>query len=52
MAHHTNVAALNRIIDSFGAYLSHFTALTEDSSTTPDDKQKKIKGLCDEMERK
>ena len=38
-----NVAALNRIIDRFGAYLSHITALTEDSSTTPDDKQK-LKG--------
>ena len=35
-----NVAAMNRIIDRFGAYLSHITALTEDSSTTPDDKQK------------
>ena len=35
-----NVAALNRIIDRFGAYLSHITALTEDSFTTPpDDKQ-------------
>ena len=38
-----NVAALNRIIDRFGAYLSHITALTEDSSTTLDDKQK-LKG--------
>ena len=35
-----NVAAMNRIIDRFRAYLSHITALTEDSSTTPDDKQK------------
>ena len=39
----TNVAALNQIIDRFGAYLSHITALTEDSSSFPDDKQK-LKG--------
>ena len=38
-----NVAALNRIIDRFGAYPSHITALTEDSSAIPADKQK-LKG--------
>ena len=38
-----NVAALNRIIDRLGAYLSHITALTENSSTIPADKQK-LKG--------
>ena len=27
------VAALGRLIDRFGAYLSHLTAMTEDSST-------------------
>ena len=37
------VAALNRIIDRIGAYLSHIIALTEDSSTTPADKPK-LKG--------
>lgn len=37
------VAALSRIIDKFGAYLSHFTTLTEQPSTKPADKQK-LKG--------
>ena len=34
------VAALGRLIDRFGAYLSHLTALTEDSTVKAVDKQK------------
>lgn len=37
------VAALGRIIDKFGAYLSHLTALVEEPCTRPADKQK-LKG--------
>ena len=37
------MAALNRIIDRFGAYLSQLIALTEDPSTKRADKQK-LKG--------
>ena len=34
------VAAMNRFIDHFGAYLSHLCSLTEDNSVTSADKQK------------
>ena len=34
------VAALEQIIDKFGAYMSHLATLVEDSSTKPADKQK------------
>ena len=37
------VAAMNRFVDRFGAYLSHLCSLTEDSSVTSSDKQK-LKG--------
>lgn len=37
------VAALERLIDRFGAYLNHLCSLTEDASTKPADKQK-LKG--------
>ena len=37
------VAAMNRFIDRFGAYLSHLCSLTEDNGVTPADKQK-LKG--------
>ncbi len=37
------VAALGRLIDRFGAYLSHLTAMTEDSSIKAVDRQK-LKG--------
>ena len=37
------VRALERILDRFGAYLNHLTALTEDPTTKPADKQK-LKG--------
>ena len=37
------VAALNRFVDKYDAYVSHLIALTEDSSVKPADKQK-IKG--------
>ena len=36
-------AAMNRLIDRFGAYLSHLCSLTEDNSVTSADKQK-LKG--------
>ena len=35
--------ALQRLIDQFGAYVSHLTALTEDSSVKSDDKAR-LKG--------
>jgi len=34
------VAAMNRFVDHFGAYLSHLCSLTEDSSVASSDKQK------------
>ena len=34
------VAALERMIDRFGAYISHLTAMTEDASVKPADKAK------------
>ena len=37
------IAAMNRFIDRFGAYLSHLCSLTEDNGVTPADKQK-LKG--------
>ena len=37
------VAALDRLIDRYGAYLNHLTALTEDSKTKPADRQR-LKG--------
>ena len=37
------VAALERVVDRFGAYLSHMIALTEDTSLKSVDRQK-VKG--------
>ena len=37
------VAALERVVDRFGAYLSHMIAMTEDTSLKPVDRQK-VKG--------
>ena len=37
------VAAINRFIDRYGAYINHLITLTEDSSVKPADKQK-LKG--------
>ena len=37
------VAAINRFIDQYGAYINHLITLTEDSSVKPADKQK-LKG--------
>ena len=34
------VAALERMMDRFGAYISHLIAITEDSSVKPADKEK------------
>ena len=34
------VAALERMIDRFGAYISHLIAMTEDASVKPADKEK------------
>ena len=38
MAH--KAAALGQIIERFGAYISHLSGLTEDSSVRPEDRQK------------
>ena len=37
------VAAIDRLLDRYGAYMNHLTALTEDGATRPADKQK-LKG--------
>ena len=39
------VAALERVVDRFGAYLSHIVAMTEDTSLKPADRQK-LKGYA------
>ena len=39
------VAALERMIDSLGAYISHLTAMVEDSSVKPADKAKSLDGF-------
>ena len=39
------VAALERMIDRLGAYISHLTAMMEDSSVKPADKGKSLDGF-------